>query len=350
MNDRQESGSFDFGTVAGGRMIGFNVEDFGDGSGVVHTCLSCGKATVNGLGAPSPGPCETCGGIEFNTSFVINEDETLNRMHVGPKPAKRTCIFCGATPVTREHVWPQWLSRDFPGSDIHEPYPESVHPLPRKRLVDITDDTSFVLDYEDEKNHGISDATHVIKAACAGCNNAWMAALEAEIKPLLRRQITTRDDRMTEAERVLLVRWLAKTAAVYEMDDPVSAVLPEEDRRAIADRSTPLSDQWQIDAMWVPDFFDFHMAHGRVGLINADDDMGQSMFFIITAGSAGYVVQFKDRAWMEHRPMNDVPKLQLWSGYRVGRRRPRVDGRRWHDLRSGSDLYDLPGAQAASAV
>lgn len=323
------------------RAVGFNVENFGDDGGVTHVCMTCDNVTMRDLGSPNPGPCGSCGGVEYTVMFTMSEDR-ITKLMSHPKPEKRECIFCGATPVTREHVWPQWIGREFPNSDINRRYEEPTRSMPRKRLVNVTEDVSFFMAYEDEKNHGVSDATHVVKAACASCNNGWMATLEAEVKPILLRQMTDRNDQLTEEECNLLVRWLAKTAAVFEMDDPVSTVLTPENRRAIADRSTPLSDQWRMDSMWLWGF-DFHLAHGRAGLLHGTTgEMGLSMIFIVTAGHAGYVVQFMDHPWVGQRRLGLTRRIQLWPRFQSDRRRPRVGLIRWHRMKAGGYLYKLP--------
>src|SRR5688572_1073913 len=76
-----------------------------------------------------------------------------------------TCAFCGRndSPLTREHVFADWIAREFPGPDFTTFYPETG-----------------------QKGYFSKNRFHmVIRKVCERCNNGWMSRLEGETKPIL---------------------------------------------------------------------------------------------------------------------------------------------------------------------
>lgn len=203
---------------------------------------------------------------------------------------QRACVFCGATPVTKEHVWPQWLSREDWAELLHR----AGDDLPQLRLGigAMPDGTTGVVNFLKDRGRSASVARHVVKAACASCNNGWMAALEAEAKPVLLKYGEQRHAQLTEWERTVLCRWLLKSAAVFEVDDPYSAVLPVEARAAIMDGSWEQDDCWGIEAVWVPSFGFRHnhvvetVINGRTG-----ERRGVMLHHQTGIGRAGFIIR-----------------------------------------------------------
>ncbi|PSR20353.1 MAG: hypothetical protein C7B45_15330 [Sulfobacillus acidophilus] len=78
----------------------------------------------------------------------------------------RRCVFCGASgPMTREHVWPDWLSRTgFPNE------PTVIESGPLNRLP--------------SEFGPMRPLSTTVKAVCDKCNNGWMSRLEKELRHL----------------------------------------------------------------------------------------------------------------------------------------------------------------------
>jgi hypothetical protein len=109
-------------------------------------------------------------------------------------PSGRACIFCGGTPVTKEHLLGKWAGRftdrdqrnvvqllDREGSDRYE----------RRWVARAYDRRAGV--------------------ACQECNGGWMSDLELGVSRLLHPEAL--DGRpLTEDERGLLATWATKTA------------------------------------------------------------------------------------------------------------------------------------------
>ena len=110
------------------------------------------------------------------------------------------CFFCGReAKLTREHVIPRWLRKPLRdevrfkgGVWLRSSLPSERSPMYRARRTD-----------------------SVLKRVCGGCNAGWMSRLEGEVRPLLIPLIEGEAIRLTEASRLILVRWALKTAAVF---------------------------------------------------------------------------------------------------------------------------------------
>jgi hypothetical protein len=163
-----------------------------------------------------------------------------------------------------------------------------------------------------------------------------MAALEEEAKPILIRQMSDRHDRLTPPERDVLVRWLAKTTAVYEMDDPISAVLPAEVRAGIAQEGWRPKGLWEFDAVWISLYKAHVLAHGRAMLMRrkTGELLAESMIQCLWLGHAGYLVQYRTGIEVTQRRL-PVGRMPLWPRLSPDGPRPMVSESKWWDVLEG---------------
>lgn len=75
---------------------------------------------------------------------------------------RRGCIFCGGTPLTKEHVLPKWLKPIVP-----------------------FDATTGILSARQPDTIPIPPSEREARAVCGPCNHGWMSNLEKRAKPLL---------------------------------------------------------------------------------------------------------------------------------------------------------------------
>src|SRR5579863_10352130 len=111
----------------------------------------------------------------------------------------RTCVFCGASPVTKEHLWPRWARR-FATDPTFDRYAVRVDHAQRGSTTDAWGGPPFAM------RAGL---------ACAPCNSGWMSTLEADVSAILDpRGLAARA--MTAAEQAALAVWATKTAIVFD--------------------------------------------------------------------------------------------------------------------------------------
>jgi len=140
----------------------------------------------------------------------------------------RLCIFCGGTPISREHVWADWM----------RPY------LPRGQGTQLIQEGRFddrSLTVRHGPLHVKGDArSQKLKVVCETCNNRWMSDLQNSAKPVLLPLLTRKHGAIARDERRLLAQWATMFTFVYSTSAPEYTTLKDSQRRAfMADKAPP---------------------------------------------------------------------------------------------------------------
>jgi hypothetical protein len=111
----------------------------------------------------------------------------------------RACIFCGKTPTTREHIFPQWISRLL----VRDPrgFPTDNRMIRRSGAGEHTWRTCNPIDF-------------VAKCVCADCNGGWMSDIEQSAQPVLTSMILGQQIGLDLKTRDLLAAWIGLKAVV----------------------------------------------------------------------------------------------------------------------------------------
>jgi hypothetical protein len=117
------------------------------------------------------------------------------------------CIFCGASNVTREHVFSQWTHKH-----LNPPKPGRTE---RRMAIRYFDRMEIV-------NYKLPGAMRdwQIKCVCGGdkntCNNGWMRELEEAVEPILTPIILGEEIRLFEADHKLIATWAVLKVMVMD--------------------------------------------------------------------------------------------------------------------------------------
>lgn len=125
------------------------------------------------------------------------------------------CIFCGGTPLSREHLWPDWLRRQVA---IHESFD---HRLEQETDGVETRDIKF----------STPPFNQVVRAVCSPCNGGWMSGIEASTKPMLRDLAYGRSRVLDADDQRALATWGFLKACLFDELHPQERVVPSEHRR-----------------------------------------------------------------------------------------------------------------------
>ena len=118
---------------------------------------------------------------------------------------KRICLFCGGSPLTREHIFPKWLTKFF----------ETETPGAYFTTEIISSKGDSIGGWE---TSGINDT---VKVVCKNCNKGWMSDLEASAKSILSDMFRgTNPLSFDYAQSNILARWAYKTAIIIDKFDP----------------------------------------------------------------------------------------------------------------------------------
>lgn len=133
----------------------------------------------------------------------------------------RGCVFCGATSgLTREHLLPQWIWRDFgsPGQKLGT----TTAPFKTKETWDLSTEPGHRTYEPDYSRAFVHPAARKAKLVCGTCNNGWMADLEGETQRIMHGLLDGDDDdwrSLDPDDRMTLRRWSQKTAVMFEQFD-----------------------------------------------------------------------------------------------------------------------------------
>ena len=124
---------------------------------------------------------------------------------------RRSCFFCGRTkgPLTKEHVWPQWVSRLLLRRH------DADHFVHRRAVGDSIVD-----------NWKSRDLDVTTRTVCSDCNGGWLSELENRVKSLASRLIVGDPVAFALApeSRSLLAAWAYKMAMLLEVSSSDTSV------------------------------------------------------------------------------------------------------------------------------
>lgn len=124
---------------------------------------------------------------------------------------KRECLSCGATPLSREHVIPGWLSHRMGVQDDRVQAEQGHFRWPAGRTTA-------------DRGSPFKLGSMVVRAVCASCNNGWMSRLEVRFEESWGARFTdARGDISPQAAEVASL-WLLKTAFMHHQWYPISEV------------------------------------------------------------------------------------------------------------------------------
>ncbi len=102
------------------------------------------------------------------------------------------CVFCGGTPLSKEHVYPKWLRNTFGESD---------------RVLTFLQ----VADGPVKPGKPTVPFDWTVKSVCRKCNSGWMSQLESVIEPILGPILRGQDRHLDDEDRNVLAVWVFKT-------------------------------------------------------------------------------------------------------------------------------------------
>ena len=152
----------------------------------------------------------------------------------------RICAFCSASdkPLTREHVYPNWLSTYF-----------------KKGLLVVNEVTG------DGKSRSWNEPIfqHKAKVVCADCNNGWMSRLEAHTKSVLADLIfADKPAQLNEDTQRQIALWVQKTVLMLNRSTSGTFKIPDNFYKDLYTSQQPLKSiaitmGWRLQAKGTKD-------------------------------------------------------------------------------------------------
>lgn len=117
----------------------------------------------------------------------------------------RKCIFCGTTPLTREHIIPLWIARLLVESPRGFPTGPQPHVRKARGPEEHRWNTDKPLDF-------------VVNSVCERCNGHWMSTFETDAMPYLKPMIAGDKVRLNRTGQIAIAKWAILRAIITESD------------------------------------------------------------------------------------------------------------------------------------
>lgn len=135
---------------------------------------------------------------------------------------KLVCIFCGKTPLTREHFWSSWMKEVFPQSkyNYHARFESSSNDVTLQRPSD-----------GNHKKVTGPPGSWQLKVVCSECNNNWMNRIETEAKPFITELAFSNPISLFRYEQEVLSKWVFLKLIIGEYDSNETRIITADQRQ-----------------------------------------------------------------------------------------------------------------------
>ncbi len=147
------------------------------------------------------------------------------------------CVFCGRTPVTDEHLWPQRIGRLLPRS-APEATLHAQRQFLRQPLVGGGERSMF----HNRNARGPFRSRKIRKVCGQHCNGGWMSRIEDRAARTMTPLIKGQAAHLDHEDLRLIANWAALTSIIGEFTDLNSAAIPGSDRLALMSEWTRMRE------------------------------------------------------------------------------------------------------------
>lgn len=159
-----------------------------------------------------------------------------NKLPKTKKTEQRTCVFCKGTPLTKEHIFPDWLK------SILDRESELKHSSDRLS-VQFEHGKAFLTPFRKQKSGNLMSTKLLI--VCKSCNSGWMSMLQQQTKPILTPLVLGESIILKTAEIDQRLKWIVMATMVAEFDDREYKRIPISQLRAFK-LDPKIPEGWKI--------------------------------------------------------------------------------------------------------
>jgi hypothetical protein len=137
------------------------------------------------------------------------------------------CIFCGGSPLSKEHIWADWLQDYIPRT-----FTKTAH------------NVSIVAESQSEKFKGKVNRpgdphSQRLRVVCESCNNGWMSDIQNRVKENLSKLVLGQPADFSPGARLLLANWAVMFTYIWEQAEPKLITSSQEERRSFMNGLAP---------------------------------------------------------------------------------------------------------------
>jgi len=152
------------------------------------------------------------------------------------RKAPGRCVFCKGTPLTKEHIWSDWLSKIIPGVESHT--------WSGFRQTRMPGDGTVHNEPHFQTRQG-AQIQRKIRNVCLSCNTGWMSELVKRTQPFVEAMVLGRAANLSPHDQTDLAAWIALAVIMAEFTHERTAGIPACDREWVRNNKVP-PDSWNI--------------------------------------------------------------------------------------------------------
>lgn len=128
------------------------------------------------------------------------------------RTSQKGCVFCGGTPLTKEHIWSDWLDSILPRADSSRS--EARRTTMAEKVVGGRP-TYLPTSNSNRVRQGAVHST-TSRTVCKRCNNGWMKEIVDRAKPVATEVIQLRQTALLPEAQTRLATWLVLSAVMRD--------------------------------------------------------------------------------------------------------------------------------------
>lgn len=237
---------------------------------------------------------------------AIDEPEALR----STQEVKRTCVFCGRTPLSREHVFPRWLTTVLPDQERSRGQDTAMV------YLDGSGNSKPLMNHREMKEQFTSTT---VTRVCRECNHGWMNDLETSVRPSLSQLVRGQAVYLNRETLLTLATWIAKTCLMADFTYPESSAIPLGDYRWMfkTKQPPPLMQIWMVPIQgndWALRMEHIAVLYGDPSIIDASQPYN-AYSTTIGLGKVGFCVMGTTNSELFLPRLEEIPPLKafrLW--------------------------------------
>jgi hypothetical protein len=221
-----------------------------------------------------------------------------------PKPQRR-CMFCDGLPLSREHMFPEWMSKVVPRAGNM-----------RRQVLSAPSRTLAVAERDTISNRQGDLLGKRLLVVCKPCNEGWMEDIERAARPILTPLLRGEGAVLTPKAQQIIAVWSALRAIICEKSDAPTAIIPAEAIKQLYLTKTLHPWLWKI---WIG-----HYA-GTQWSISARYTHSAAKFFVNVTTQHG--ISYRDTGYLQtstfgigklyiHAFCSTIPAIYSFDTYR----------------------------------
>jgi hypothetical protein len=207
----------------------------------------------------------------------------------------KPCHFCGSagTRLTKEHLWPLWLSRYFNSLGIGD-FHAQQRVLVNKTVVP-----------DSERRFRSRQLDMVASGVCEACNGNVLSELEDKcVKPILTKLCIGTRSLLTLDDQVTMNAWITRFAMVAELTRRGALFFTAQERRDFIESLEPPADSW----IWLSVADSTPTAGVSRSLLTSPNG---ARIHVVTGVAGRFAFQALNVRWPNARPSPDVIARQM---------------------------------------